>query len=266
MDPTTPKPKGLQPQYGAQFQDPAVANAYHHRPGYPDDLFPALAELVVGTPRRVLDVGCGTGFVARYLIDYVDEIDAVDISAAMIEIGRTLPGGENPNLRWLYGAAEELALNPPYGLVTAGASLHWMEWSVVMPRFRQLLDSGGVVALVGAGAVGAVPWWDELLPVIQRYSTNREFQPYDTVEELTRRGLFAVRGRYEGEARMIRQSVESYIESFHARNGFSRDRMAPEAATAFDEAATAIVSSFAEDGILSWEQRGSITWGEPAPA
>jgi len=64
--------------------------------------------------------------LARPLAPLVDRIHAVDWSAAMIEGGRRLPGGDHPNLIWTVGAAETVALVPPYGLVTAGASLHWM--------------------------------------------------------------------------------------------------------------------------------------------
>jgi hypothetical protein len=32
-------------------------------------------------------------------------VDALDISAAMVAEGRTRPGGEAPNLRWIVGAA-----------------------------------------------------------------------------------------------------------------------------------------------------------------
>jgi len=42
-------------------------------------------------------------------------------------------------LRWLYGHVEDIALDPPYSLVTAGESLHWMEWTIVLPRLHKVL-------------------------------------------------------------------------------------------------------------------------------
>lgn len=265
MNRHTPKPKGLQVEYAAQFQDASVAAAYHHRPAYPAALFPLLADLVVGTPRTVLDVGCGTGFVARPLVSFVDRVDAVDFSAAMLAIARTLPNGDHPSLRWIYGSVEQVELHPPYGLVTAGQSLHWMEWSVVMPRFRRLLHAGGVVALVGGGPVEELPWWQDVLTAIQRYSTNRDFQPYHTVDELTSRGLFTVLGRTRTEPEPFSQPVADYVESIHARNGFSRDRMDPALAMAFDAAVTEIVTPYTVDGILHWQEHGTLVWGEPDP-
>jgi SAM-dependent methyltransferase len=265
MDRDTPKPKGLQAEYASQFKDLSVAAAYRHRPDYPEALFPMLADLVVGSPRTVLDAGCGTGFVARPLVSLVDRVDGVDFSAPMLEIARSLPNGDHPHIRWIHGPIEEVELDPPYGLITAGASLHWMEWSVVMPRFRHLLVPGGVVALVGATSLGDAPWWQELLPIIQRYSTNRDFQPYDTVAELTGRGLFTVLGRTRTEPVAISQSVADYVESFHARNGLSRDRMQPEMATAFDAAATEILTPHVVRGKLHWQHQGTLVWGVPDP-
>jgi ubiquinone/menaquinone biosynthesis C-methylase UbiE len=265
MDRNTPKPKGLRIEYASQFKDSSVVGAYGCRPAYPDATFPMLADLVVGRPRRVLDVGCGTGFVARPLVAYVDWVDAVDFSAPMLEMGRTLPSGDHPHLRWIHGAVEEVDLDPPYGLITAGASLHWMEWSIVMPRFRRLLTPGGFMVLVGMSALSRVPWWPTLLPLIQRYSTNRDFQPYDTVAELTARDLFSVSGRARTEPVPVSQTIADYIKSVHARNGLSRERMQPDAAAAFDAAATEILTAYALDGMLHWQNQGTLVWGKPDP-
>ena len=47
----------------------------------------------------------------------------------MIARGQDLPGGDLPNLCWILGRAEEaIFARATYGLVTAGDSLHWMDW------------------------------------------------------------------------------------------------------------------------------------------
>jgi trans-aconitate methyltransferase len=78
----------------------------------------------------------------------VVRVDAVDPSAGMLDRGRSLPGGDAPNLAWIHGTAEAAPLRGPYALIVAGASLHWMAWDVVVPRFRDLLNPGGVLAVV----------------------------------------------------------------------------------------------------------------------
>jgi methylase of polypeptide subunit release factors len=59
-----PKPKHLRPRYGHQFQDESVAAAYRKRPPYPVELFDALEGLMASGPKRVLDLGSGTGEIA----------------------------------------------------------------------------------------------------------------------------------------------------------------------------------------------------------
>lgn len=123
------KPKHLSRTYAEQFQEHSVVAAYVHRPPIPSPVFDKLLELLVDTPQAVLDAGCGMGAVARSLAPLVDRVDAVDFSSAMIEAGRQLPNGDRPNVRWIEGRIETVPLDPPYALIVAAGSLHWMDWS-----------------------------------------------------------------------------------------------------------------------------------------
>lgn len=256
-----PKPAHLGPQYAAQFQDAAIVAAYPTRPPYPAEVFERLRALLVA-PAVALDIGCGAGDIARRLAPLVERLDAVDISAGMIAAGQRLPGGGAPNLRWLLGAMEAAPLTPPYGLAVAGESLHWMDWYSVLPRLGETLAPGARLALVERVEEPS-PWSGDLLALIRRYSTNRDFQPYDTVEELTARGLFHLEGEALTEAEPFSQSVADYIESIHSRNGFSRDRMPPEDAAAFDAAARALIAPHAAGGIVALRIRAMLRWGQP---
>ncbi len=255
------KPKHLDREYAAVFGDRSVVDAYHYRPTYPPEVFQALSDLIAGEPRVVLDVGCGTGAVARHLVELVDRVDALDISEAMIETGKTLPQGGNTRLRWLLGAAEDAELDPPYALITAGQSLHWMDWERVMPRFAEMLTPQGYLAIVGVDQ--APNAWDaDLGTIIPRFSTNKEYRPYDLLEELASRGLFERRGEYRSEFHTIVQPIEHYVESFHARNGLSRERMEPAMAEAFDAEVRALVTPHARGGDLQLRIRGNVVWGK----
>jgi F420H(2)-dependent quinone reductase len=53
-------------------------------------------------------------------------------------------------------------------------------------------------------------------------------------QELAARGLFKLIGIKTTAPVLFRQSVDAYVESFHARNGLSRDRMNANAAREFD--------------------------------
>jgi SAM-dependent methyltransferase len=256
------KPDHLGPEYGAQFGDPSVVAAYRHRPPYPPAVFDVLVGLIVDEPRAVLDVGTGTGEIARGLAPRVERVDAVDPSPGMIATGQRLPGGDHPHLTWIEGYAENAPIRPPYALVTAGQSLHWLDWPVVMPHFRDALSPHGVLAIVEQREVPH-PWDAAVLAVIQRYSTNLKYRPYDLIEELETRGLFRTLGRRETAPAGFGRDVAGYVESFHARNGLSRDRMTAEAAAAFDREVTALVVPYAVGGVLELAVAGVVIWGLP---
>lgn len=264
-DATLPKPDHLGREYAEQFHDASVVAAYHHRPPYPDEVFEILFGLIADEPRAVLDVGTGSGAIARALAPRVARVDAVDPSRGMIEKGRGLPGGDHPHLVWIEGYAEDAPLAPPYALITAGASLHWMDWPVVMPRFRDALTPRGVLAMIDPPWLPN-PWDDGVLAAINRYSTNRRYRPYDLIDELELRGLFRVLGRQRAAPAPFRQPVADYVESIHSQNGFSRDRMSPENAAAFDREVTRLVSPHAEDGVLTLQVGGEVIWGLPGRA
>jgi SAM-dependent methyltransferase len=262
MSPSRPKPAPLGPEFAGQFSDPSVVAAYHLRPPYPPAAFDALVELIGDRPRIVLDAGCGTGDIARPLAARVERVDAVDVSKPMLDRARGLPGGAAPNLRWLHGQIEDAPLRPPYGLVTCGESLHWMDWDIVLPRFAQVLSKGGYVVLVGRDNA-PMPWTEAAWAVGGRYATNAASCSYNTVQELEDRGLFERIGRGQTASEAVDQSIDDFVESYHSRNGLSRDRLTPEAAAAFDADMRAVVAPFCPDGIVHLQVSANMVWGLP---
>lgn len=133
--------------HATRFQEPDVAARYHLRPPYPPETFTILTEIVGPAPRVVLDAGAGTGEIARGLLPFVERVDAVDASAAMIAAGQGRPGGADPRLSWIIGSLETADLRPPYSLIVTGDSLHWMDWEIVLPRFAAVLGPGRFLAI-----------------------------------------------------------------------------------------------------------------------
>ena len=214
-----PKPRHLGPEYASQFSYPACVDAYRHRPPYPPETFDHLAGLMVQADCAILDAGCGSGLLARPLAARGFRVDAVDLSTAMLAAGRRSPGGKAANLRWTCAPMETAPLDPPYALAVAGESLHWMEWEVVLPRIRDALLPGAVLALV-AKEYSPLPWEDELAGLLTKYSTNREYEPYDLVTELTSRGVFRVEGEWRSPPAPLHSTVDDFVESIHSSNGF----------------------------------------------
>ena len=232
------------------------------RPPYPEELFDVLEDLITTDNKSVLDIGCGDGNLARRLMRRVDSIDAVDFSKAMIDQGKTLQGGDHPDLHWIHGLVEEVTLSPPYSLVTAGQSLHWMDWDVVFPRFQKLLTPDGYLAIVSNKA-STNEWDTQLGYIIQQTSTNKDFQPYDIVAELQIRGLFDLIGEKETAPMPFTQSIDAYVESWHSRNGLSRERISQEAAEAFDDQVRALVSRYSQSDTFEMQFTGRVVWGMP---
>lgn len=257
-----PRPAHLTAENAARFQDQSVVDRYHLRLPYPPTVFDVLIDLIADEPRVVLDAGTGTGDLARHLVNRVDRVDAVDLSAAMMARGRALPGGDHPHLHWLHGAVEDVPLRPPYALITAGDSLHWMDWEAVFPRFAAACSPRGCVAIVRRTDL-APPWQEGLLRLIQRYSTMRNYQPFDLIGELERRRLFCLVGCYETAPLATTQSVEDYIASWHSRSSLSYDRMPPGDAGAFDQQLRELVAPWSAHGRLELQTAGSVVWGRP---
>jgi SAM-dependent methyltransferase len=265
-----PKPKQWNVEYAEIFKDASVAEAYRFRPTYPPQTYALLLRLLPNSPapKAVLDAGCGAGAIARVLAPQVDRVDAVDFSAAMIAQGRRLPGGDHPNLHWICSPIETATLQPVYSLIVTAASLHWMDWESVLPRFAGHLAGGGCLTIVEDVHLPQ-PWGDALGKVISKYSLNRDFQPYTMLtiaEELEERGLFQRQGVQETEPVLFRQPVAEWVESFHARNGLSRERMGLQAAQGFDHEIERLIQPYTADGVVELHVKGRVIWGRPAPS
>lgn len=103
----------------------------------------------LGTGRRALDVGCGTGRYAVKLADRYDDVVGVDAAAAMIEVAeRDRP---RPNIR--YHTRDVLSLTPEhdgrFDLVLAiGCVVHVGPPELLLGRLRCLVAKGGTLLLV----------------------------------------------------------------------------------------------------------------------
>ncbi len=97
-------------------------------------------------PARVADIGCGTGTLARLLVDNGYEVDGVDFSPAMIERARA----KVPEARFVLGDASSPALGS--GCYDAVLCRHVL-WALPDPaaaiaHWVGLLKGDGIVVLI----------------------------------------------------------------------------------------------------------------------
>lgn len=254
------KPPRYRRTYAERFTDPAVVQAYLSRPRYPRETFEVLAGLAADRPKRVLDVGCGTGEIARHLAPFVDLVVAVDFSEPMVEAARRLPGGDRTNIAWKVGPIEEVPLDGPHSLIVGGQSLHWMDWNVVFPRFRRALSGHGCLAVVDLD-VEPPPWEVEVKRIIGEYSTNPDYRPYDMVGAWEKAGAFEKVGEKKTAPVKFRQTLDGYLEYLHSMSSLTRSSMGEPRARKFDQEVRRAVGRFRPGETVESAVFATVAWG-----
>lgn len=259
MPADVPKPN-YDTAHALRWQDADAARSYKNRPPYAPAMYDFLRTLITGAPSRVLDIGCGTGKVARGLAPLVDHIDAIDIAPEMIAEGKALPGGGATNISWRLGAGETAPLHAPYALIIGGESLHWMAWGVILPRFAKALTPTGVLACVRPVDEAPAPWRDGLKDIIKRHSTQKAWIPYDMLKAWEEAALYEPLGEHTTAPMEFTQSIEDFIDAHHAMSALTRAHID---AAAFDAEVRALLAPHCPDGSLTRAIAAHIAWGKP---
>jgi SAM-dependent methyltransferase len=104
----------------------------------------------LGSPERILDVGCGTGLLFDRLSEALPDagLFGVDPSAGMLGVARGKAGGRAALTR---AAAERLPFRSgSFDLVLTVSALHyWREPAAGVREIRRVLRPGGQVAITG---------------------------------------------------------------------------------------------------------------------
>jgi len=257
-----PIPPQFTVEHAHRWRDRDAARSYRHRAPYPRETFDLLIALIADEPRAVLDIGCGTGAIARALAPRVARVDAVDLADEMIAEGRLAPGGDAPNIAWRTAPAESAPLDPPYALIAGGQSLHWMEWRTVLPRFARALTRRGVLAVVRVEDSAPAAWRPGLEQSIARHSTAKDYTPFDMLPAWENAGLFRTLGHQMTAAVEFVQSIEDFIDAHHAMSTLTRAHID---ADSFDAEVRALMAPHCPDGVVRRSIRGQIDWGRPLP-
>ena len=246
-----------------------MAENYHFRPPYPAEVYDALLELMRAHPRIILDAGCGTGKITLGLVDHIERADAVDPSDAMLRVARSLPGATSAKIRWIHGAIEDAPLDPPYGLIVAASSIHWMDLDRTLPRFAEALADGAMLAVLDGDAPVDAPWEREETEFMLDFLAVREgVRPkwWKTMQERFAEPVL-VHPRFESLGHRITspvsfsQNVADYLRCQHSRSAWSENHLGESASAEFDAAMTAILNGYARDRMLTFDVQTRIEWG-----
>ncbi len=132
------------PDFGKTAEDYA-----RHRAGFPAQLLDRLALMGVLQPgMRVLDLGTGTGSLARLFAQRGCNVTAVDIAPELLQQAKRLDQEAGVEVTYLQAPAERTGLeSDAFGLVSAGQCWHWFDRPKAAREVRRLLIDGGSVVI-----------------------------------------------------------------------------------------------------------------------
>jgi len=131
----------------------AAGDYARHRAGFPDWFFDRVeAAGLFRRGMRVLDLGTGTGTLARGFARRGGRVTGIDIATGMMEQAKQL--GEAEGVAVDYAVARAEATGQPaaaFDLVSAGTCWFWFDGALAAAEAKRVLKSGGhlLIAMLG---------------------------------------------------------------------------------------------------------------------
>lgn len=116
-----------------------------YRPGPPPSFYQKLKELGVGSPHQaILDLGTGTGVLARQFSRQGCDVTGTDISPEQIKMAQTLAEFEHLKAEFITIPTEEINFTKKFDVITANQCFLYFDKAKVVPLIKSLLKPGGV--------------------------------------------------------------------------------------------------------------------------
>lgn len=118
-----------------------------YRPGPPISLFNKLQSLGVGLKgQKILDLGTGTGVMARQFAKQGCDVIGTDISKEQVMMASSLAKDENLEIEFKNLSAEEsLFPDESFDVISANQCFLYFDKKVVFPMIKKMLKKGGVL-------------------------------------------------------------------------------------------------------------------------
>lgn len=205
------------------------------RAGFPDEFYDRLAGIGGGAPKRALDLGTGTGTLARALALRGWRVTGLDISADMMGAARRLDAAAGVSVDYIIARAEATGLPAAtFDLVSAGTCWHWFDRPAAAREAHRLLAPNGRLV------VAAMEWQSQPGNVVAatsdlihkhnpRWPNAQLGFRFEWAEDLSAAG-FAIADRFEFDV-TVPYSHEAWCGRIRASAGVSAslDRAAVDA-------------------------------------
>lgn len=136
--------------YGEDVAFGNAASDYStYRASYPEELFERLADRTVGTEgQTVLDIGTGTGFIARALAQRGCTVTGMDMDRDLLAEGRRAAQSASTGTEYVRGVAEQLPFrSETFDAAIAGQCWHWFDRDAAAGEVRRVLEPGGAAVI-----------------------------------------------------------------------------------------------------------------------
>lgn len=120
-----------------------------HRAGFPNSLFNRLSQYSVGLPgQNIVDLGTGTGTLARGFADRGANVIGIDPSVSLLEQAQKLSEDAQIKVDYRVATAEDTGLpDASFDIVTAGQCWHWFDRPRAVQEVARILKDNGQIAI-----------------------------------------------------------------------------------------------------------------------
>ena len=244
-----------------RFSD-RVDDYVKYRPRYSPEVVQGLREACGLHPEHVVvDVGCGTGLLAKIFLEHGNQVIGVEPNAEMRKAGEGFLS-EFPKFSMVAGNAEQTTLPDRCAdFVVAGQAFHWFQPQPTRAEFVRIVKPGGWVVLI---------WHDrdlESTPFLRAYEEflQRHGTDYSTVAHNKIANYEALEQFYSpNQMKLIVQATQQRFDldglwgrllssSYAPREGPRAEAMLKELPSLF--------AKYAEDGRVTFEYWTRIYYG-----
>jgi ubiquinone/menaquinone biosynthesis C-methylase UbiE len=244
-----------------RFSD-RVDDYVKYRPHYSPEVVAALRSACgLKSEHLVVDVGCGTGLLAKIFMENGNRVIGVEPNANMRQAGEQYLASFG-NFSTIDGSAEATSLPDNYAdFVIAGQAFHWFQPEATRREFARILKPGGWVVLIWHDRdMESTPFLREYEAFLQQYSTD-----YSTVAHNKVANYSALEKFYApDQMHVIIQQTQQRFDYEGLRGRLLSSSYAPREGPAAEKMLRALPGLFnrhAEDGKVTLDYYTRIYYG-----